>query len=401
MRIAYVSADLGVPVFGRKGCSIHVQEVVRAFRAQGVCVELFTRRPEGDPPPGLETIRVHTLPTISAADHALREQMALASNSGIRALLEQHGPFDLVYERYSLWSFAAMEYAQAWGIPGLLEVNAPLIAEQAEHRTLVDRAAAERVAERVFAAATALIAVSAEVAAYLEQYSITRRRIHIVPNGVDPNRFPANLAPSCPGPPGAFTVGFVGTLKPWHGLTTLIEAFALLRRDTANARLLIVGDGPERSHLEAELSRRGLSEAALLTGAVAPHQVPGLLASMDVAGAPYPKLANFYFSPLKVYEYMAAGLPIVASRIGQLAELLRHEETGLLCPPGDAPALAAALERLRRDAALRKRLGTAARATILQKHTWAAVARRILNLVDPKAAPSLTASGRTGAECAT
>jgi glycosyltransferase involved in cell wall biosynthesis len=395
MRIAYVCADLGVPVFGRKGCSIHVQEVVRALSEQGATVELFARRLEGEPPPGLETVCTHELPAVPRVDPAIREQMALAANDDVHALLEREGLFDLVYERYSLWSFAAMEYARDSGTPGLLEVNAPLIFEQAEHRTLVDRIAAELVAERVFGAATALLAVSAEVAAYLQQSRATRGRIHVVPNGVDPNRFPPNLTPICHGPPGSFTVGFVGTLKPWHGLTTLVEAFALLQRDSTNARLLVVGDGPERSRLEADLAQRGLRDSALFTGAVAPHMVPGLLASMDVAVAPYPKLTNFYFSPLKVYEYMAAGLPIVASRVGQLVELLRHEETGLLYPPGDAPALAAALQRLRTDGALRKRLGSAARAIAFQKHTWAAVARRIIGLAQRNSAAPLTVVNST------
>jgi glycosyltransferase involved in cell wall biosynthesis len=391
MRIAYVCADRGVPVFGRKGCSIHVQEVVRALSAQGAKVELFAMRAEGDPPPGLETVPLHQLPALPQGDYALREQAALAANDDVRALLEREGPFDLVYERYSLWSFAAMEYARASRTPGLLEVNAPLIAEQAEHRILVDRAGAERAAKRVFRAATHLLAVSAEVAAYLEQFPAARGRVHIVSNGVDPNRFRAELTPSCPGPPGAFTIGFVGTLKPWHGLGTLVEAFALLYRGGSDLRLLIVGDGPERSRLEADLSAHGLREFAKLTGSVDSNQVPGLVASMDVAVAPYPKLANFYFSPLKVYEYMAAGLPIVASRVGQLADLLRHEETGLLCPPGDAPALAAALERLRGDTGLRHRLGKAARTTAFRKHTWAAVAQRILSLAHRESAALLTA----------
>src|SRR5262249_41264627 len=195
MRIAYVCADLGVPVFGRKGCSIHVQEIVRALSEQGARVELFARRLDGDPPPGLERIRIHALPAVPRTDPAVREQMALAANSEMHGLLEKAGPFELVYERYSLWSFAAMEYARDSGTPGFLEVNAPLISEQAEHRTLVDRFAAERVAKRVFGAAAALLAVSTEVAAYLEQYPGTRRRIHIVPNGVDPNRFPERLVP--------------------------------------------------------------------------------------------------------------------------------------------------------------------------------------------------------------
>jgi glycosyltransferase involved in cell wall biosynthesis len=147
--------------------------------------------------------------------------------------------------------------------------------------------------------------------------------------------------------------------------------------------------------LEADLRARGLRELAHFTGAVDPDQVPGLLASMDVAVAPYPRLANFYFSPLKVYEYMAAGLPVVAGRIGQLAEILDHEQTGLLCPPGDAQALAEALDRLRHDAVLRRRLGRAAQATVLRKHTWAAVARRILGLVDRMPEPSFATVSST------
>ena len=79
------------------------------------------------------------------------------------------------------------------------------------------------------------------------------------------------------------------------------------------------------------------------TNAVAPEAVPGLLASIDAAVAPYPALGHFYFSPLKVYEYMAAGRAIVASRAGQLEELLEDGAHALLCPPGDAAALAEAL----------------------------------------------------------
>src|SRR5262249_52500974 len=159
---------------------------------------------------------------------------------------------------------------------------------------------------------------------------------------------------------GIFTVGFVGTLKAWHGLSILVNAFDALHKQHFATRLLIVGDGPEREKLASDLAQRGLVKAAEFTGAVAPGEIPGLLASMDVAFAPYPPLANFYFSPLKVYEYMAAGLPVVASRLGQLQSLIEPEVDGLLVPPGDSAALAAALERLLKDSALRARLGRSA-----------------------------------------
>src|SRR5262249_29411154 len=147
------------------------------------------------------------------------------------------------------------------------------------------------------------------------------------------------------------------------------EAFAQLVANHTGARLLIVGDGPERGSLADRSTDLGLVDEVVFTGAVSPSEVPAFLASMDVALAPYPNLARFYFSPLKVYEYMAAGLPVVASCIGQLEELIEPGVNGLLVPPGDAKALQAALQTLRTDAGLCRRLGDAARAKVLHKHT--------------------------------
>jgi len=273
-----------------------------------------------------------------------------------------------------------MEYARASGTPGLLEVNAPLIDEQAEHRGLVDRAGAERVTERALSAAMALVAVSDEVAEYLASFPAARGKVYVVPNGVNPERFPPDLKPSLPAAPGTFTVGFAGSMKPWHGLGTLLEAFARLHEGNPDSRLLLVGDGAGREPIAADASSRGLGAAVHFTGAVPPGDVPGLLASMDVGVAPYPNSANFYFSPLKVYEYMAAARPVVASQVGQLEKLIEPEVTGLLVPPGDVAALAAALERIRREPELGLRLGQAARAEVLRNHTWDGAVRRILEI---------------------
>ncbi len=379
-RVAYVSADLGVPIFGRKGCSIHAQEVLRALLRRGAEVDLFTTSGDDEPPEDLASIRLHPLPRPAAGDPAAREQASLTGNVSLRTALERAGRFDLVYERYSLWSYAGMEFARRANVPGLLEVNAPLIEEQAEYRVLVDRVGAERVAERAFGAATALLAVSDEVAAHLEWFPATRGKVSVVANGVRPERFPENLKPALPARPGVFTVGFVGSLKAWHGLSVLVEAFALLHERLADTRLLVVGDGPERGRMAAELAGHGLQAVSYFTGAVPAEAVPALLASMHAAVAPYPKLEKFYFSPLKVLEYMAAGLPVVASRIGQLENLIVPEATGLLVPPEDANALADALERLQADRALRSRLGRAARAAVQRKHTWDGVAQRIFQL---------------------
>jgi glycosyltransferase involved in cell wall biosynthesis len=378
MRLAYICADPGVPVFGRKEASLHVQEVIRALLRRGAQVELFATCLGGQTPLGLAEIPIHALPKLGQVELVQREQLVLAANDGLLAALKRAGHFDLVYERYSLWSFAGMEYAHDMGTPGLLEVNSPLIEEQARHRGLIDHAIAERVAERVFGAATALLAVSESIAAYLRSYPAAWGRIHVVPNGVDPSRFSAGLTPAYPRSPETFTIGFVGSLKPWHGLDILVEAFATLCKRDPGMRLLVIGDGPQRGYLEANLVTRGLAGAAHLPGAVDPAEVPAWLASMDVAVAPDPDLDHFYFFPLKVHEYMASGVPVVASRIGQITNLIEHDVTGLLYSPGNPAALVAALERLRAEPDLRLRLGRAARATVMRHHTWDAVARRIL-----------------------
>jgi glycosyltransferase involved in cell wall biosynthesis len=380
MRIAYVCADPGVPVFGRKGCSVHVQEMLRALQGHGAGVDVFAARVDESPPSGLESLQVHQLTPVGDGDPPSHAVATAALNDELAALLDRAGPYDVVYERYSLWSFAGMEHAAAAGVPGLLEVNAPLIEEQAAYRGLRDAGGADRVAARAFRAASVLLAVSAEVAAWLERRGAAGSRVHVIPNGVDAERFRPDVPPAAPGPPGSFTVGFVGSMKPWHGLDVLAEAFARLHQRAPDARLLLVGDGPARVAVCADLSARGLAGVVHCTEAVAPHEVPGLLTSVDAAVAPYPQATGFYFSPLKVYEYLAAGRAVVASRVGQLETVIRHEVNGLLCPPGDAGALAAALERLRREPALRARLGRAARATMLRKHTWDAVAARVLEL---------------------
>jgi glycosyltransferase involved in cell wall biosynthesis len=384
MRIAYICADRGVPVFGHKGCSIHVQEVVRALRNLGAHVEVFTPRGDGAPPAGLESLVVHRLPFMPHDVRSVREKQALAANRDLRAALGRTGPFDAIYERYSLWSFAGMETAHAQQIPALLEVNAPLVEEQAEHRGLVHRRAAERIAERVFGGATAMLAVSREVAGYLGRFPAAQGRVHVIPNGVDPTRFLPHRQVRSSRRSETFLVGFVGSLKRWHGLPILIDAFATLYARVQHARLLIMGDGPERAALENDVAARRLSGAVDFTGAAPPQAVATFLAALDVAVAPYPNLPHFYFSPLKVYEYMAAGCAIVASRVGQLQELLQDEANALLCPPGDATSLAAILLRLEKDPALRARLGRAARAAVLHNHTWEQVARRILHLAQAK-----------------
>ncbi len=396
MRIAYICMDPGIPVFGQKGASIHVQEVMRALQRRGATVELFTMRLGGEAPADLRQVVVHQLPALpKGLTTAERETAALAANPRLAEALQVANaagtPFAMIYERYSLWSDGAMGFARHHGIPALLEVNAPLIEEQQQHRGLVDQAAAAAVARRAFGAADQIIAVSDGVADYLNQFAEAAGKVQVIPNGVDIERFSPTTSPHLPFDAAAFTIGFVGSLKAWHGLEVLVEAFALVHDLAPESRLLIVGDGPMRAELEAGLATRHLLAAVHFTGAVNHDEIGRWLTAMDVAVVPYPQLENFYFSPLKLYEYMAAGRAVVASAIGQITNLVDHEQNGLLCAPGDSRALASSLLRLRNDSSLRTRLGNAAHATIRAHHTWDAVAAQLLQLAHLPA-PALIAA---------
>ena len=371
MRIAYVSADSGVPVFGRKGCSVHVRAVVEALEREGAEVHIVTSR-LGGAVPIERASRVHTLPSDVPATPAEHD-----FNQSVSDALAALGPLDMVYERYSLWSHAGMTFARARGIPGILEVNAPLIDEHAAHRGPVDRVKATQVARRVWDAASTILAVSDGVASYLTSQGVARDRIVVTRNGVDVDRFGPHVVPHRPRNGDCFTIGFVGSLKSWHGLDAFIDAFAQVARRVP-AHLMIIGDGPARQAVATRVDELGLETMVEFVGAVDAGEIPGWLASMDAAVAPYPPMTDFYFSPLKVYEYLAAGLPVVASRIGELATLIQHGETGMLCEPGDHRAFADALVQLARDPALRRRMGAAARAQVSASHTWRAVARTIL-----------------------
>jgi Glycosyl transferase 4-like domain len=158
MRIAYVCADAGVPVFGTKGSSVHVQEMLGALLRTGAQIDLFATRFDAELPAALAAVRVHALPRPPKGPEA-REAACIAANADLERLLLAAGPFNLIYERYSLWSHAALDVARQTGVPFLLEVNAPLIEEQSEHRKLLRRADAEATMRKLFGHASAVLVV--------------------------------------------------------------------------------------------------------------------------------------------------------------------------------------------------------------------------------------------------
>ena len=396
LRVAYICADRGVPVSGRGGSSTHVREFASGLVGRGVPVTLLA----ACPPDGLGRDQAPCPVVDLSSDpllHDLRGRIArqlrtnghestraaeiyslMLNQTLLQELTKLRPQIDVVYERHSLWSFAGLQFARREGVPYFLEVNAPLTDQQQAYRDLDLRETAQGIEQLVFPAADRVILTSPALSTYARARGASQRRMRVIPCGVSRGFFPES------GRAGTrdereFVLGFVGSLKPWHGVGILLEAFQLLSQLSPSYRLLLVGDGPLLPYVKDFCRRHRLSPLVTLAGSVDHDRVPEYLARIDVGAAPYPALPSFYFSPLKIWEYAAGGVPIVASASGDLPRLFPHKSAALLHPPGSVRKIVKHVERLRQDRDLARRLARRAR-RIARLHTWDRLAGRFESL---------------------
>ena len=405
MKILYICTDPGVDLSGQSGGSIHIRSFVRAMAGLGHEVVVVCSSVSNGS--GLERkLRAAVRPAPLASWNLALARCMQGGNSLIGRTAREHPDLvrilhnftfagiasavardllpDFIYERSSLWGWVGGRLAKARAIPHVLEVNAPLAWEQERYRSLSFPALARCVERLVWRQADLVVAVSEPLRRFLEEARVGAKRIRILPNAVDTSLFRSDVTGEQTRRrhhlEGRFVIGFAGSLKPWHGVEWLLAAFQELRQDDPAAHVLIVGDGPQRQTLEEQARKRGLRDAVTFTGAVDHASMPGYLAAMDVAVAPYPALDDFYYSPLKLFEYMAAGRAVVASRVGQIAHILADGETGLLCEPENPASVVRCIRRLRHDATLREELGRRAR-EVSGMYTWSQNTQRVISWV--------------------
>ena len=417
MKILYLCLDRGIPVLETKGAAVHVRSMVAALQRAGHEVTLVAQRLTSGDGTGAEVdVRVRAVAvddTIRTAVARLREVDAFVQGSTgivneVRRLLYngtvvetllpelERDPPDAIYERLSLLGTAGAELARRLHVPHLVEANAPLAVESAAYRRLQLADLARRVERQVLVGATAVLAVSRSVRDHAIALGADPGRVHVVPNGIDadlfvPRAHDPHARRSLGAQPGEVLLGFVGGLRPWHGVEVLPDLLARLITKGAPVRLVIAGDGPLSKTLRDAFTARGLAAHVRFTGSIAHDEIAALVSQLDIALAPYPPLDHaFYFSPLKLFEYMGAGTAVVAARIGQIEEVVQDGVTGLLYPPGDFDALEACCRRAIDDAELRLAMGRAAAEHVHASYTWDHNARRVAGL-------AATAGGETDA----
>jgi glycosyltransferase involved in cell wall biosynthesis len=406
VNVLYLCADWGIPVKGFKGASVHVREFVNALSRAGHRVLLLcANRGTGNPDPDatlIEFAPVRSEETRGRAAARLglvlapgdvaacREMDKVAYNSeftarALQAVRERGFRPDAVYERYALFSTAGGATARALGVPYILEVNAPLIEEEGRHRLLRLTALAAELQSKAFREADRLITVSSALKQYLQSQGVPASRVSCLANGVDTQRFHPDIDPQRIRERYVFgsrpVIGFVGSLKRWHGMDFLLDVAGGLRQAQVEYRALIVGEGPLLEHTRERIRNEALGVHVLLAGKVPHEEVPRYLAAMDLTVAPYAAEQGFYFSPLKVVESLAVGRPVVAPRLGQLAELIEHGVTGLLYNPGDLGACVASVSRLLTDPARRLEMGAEARRQAMASMSWDSVVQRAVEIM--------------------
>ncbi len=218
--------------------------------------------------------------------------------------------------------------------------------------------------------AAAVITLTPRLAALLGDDGVAPERVHVISSGVTAAEFAGPFADPVPELPRP-RVMYLGRLEGEKDVATLVRALAQLER--TDARLMLVGDGAERPHLEALARTLGVSDRVHLAGFVAHEEVPAFLAHADVLVLP----SRFEELGSALLEGMHMGVPIVASDTGGITRAVGHDEAGLLVAPGDVAGFARALNRVLGDPELAARLGAEGRRRT-QAADWDALAGRVL-----------------------
>lgn len=382
-RVVYLRATPG-PGTQAGGAASHIKGVVEALTKLGAEVEIISN----DAIAGFDAAKYSFTiipPETSGATRALFDiHNNLVFTRAAVPLVERAQP-DFIYQRYARFSWAGVVAAQRTQRPLFLEYNGSevWVGRHWDHVGSLDLL--ERYERLNLEAAARIFVVSDVERQNLEARGVPAAKIVVNPNGVDVDSFRPGIggveARRELGIDEAEVVaGFVGTFGPWHGVVQLAEAIKRIP-STKSVRFLLVGSGSLYGDVERLLQAEAASGRVIFTGAVAHDRVPHLLDACDILVSPHIPLADgsdFFGSPTKVFEYMAMGKGIVASRLGQIGEVLHDEETALLVEPGNVNELAAAIVRLveRRD--LRERLGQNSREAAVQNHTWTRNAERVL-----------------------
>jgi glycosyltransferase involved in cell wall biosynthesis len=370
---------------------VHILEIVRALRAQNHQVEFASLvDPEAAPatPDSRAPSGLHRLLSKLKSNIYIYDLLQLAYNVyAVPKIIRHSKRFSAqgIYERHALFNVAGVVAARLLKLPVVVEVNSPLAMEQSRDNKIGFKWLGLKLETWCLNQATQVLAVTTPLKDILVDMGVQAERITVMPNGIDPAHFSSHAQPNAQlaqhlGLQNRVVVGFVGWFREWHGIDKLVSSVAQAAAQNPALALLLIGDGPARPVLEAQIKALGVADRVKITGAVPHTKIPDYLGLVDIAAQP---AANEYCCPMKVIEYMGMGKAIIAPNQPNLSELISDGIDGLLFQPGNVDDLTRAVARLGQDADMRKRLGAAASAAIETRGLlWSSNAARVVKMLE-------------------
>ncbi|MEW6378723.1 MAG: glycosyltransferase family 4 protein [bacterium] len=388
---------------GQGAEGVHIRGMAGGFKNCGYQVDIIG-------PPGIDPFAVSVKPETASANNGSHgsllnrfwhmvskntpqvafEIMELGYNvyayKSLRKMLSLY-KYDFLYERYALNNFASTFLAQRYGIPLVLEVNDATVIERSRPCALKEMA--RSIERKVFEKANLLITITHHFKQLiLDQYrQIPEEKILVLPNAIDPQRFEIppskKLRKEYLGIQARYVIGCVGAFVYWHGLDFLLQSVHDLLEEM-DIHVLLVGDGPVRKDLEKLINVLNIQNRVTITGFVDYQDVPRYIELFDIglmAGS------NMHGSPMKIFEYMALGVPPIAADYPPLREIIRDGEDGSLFPPNDTVSLRMKIRELLDDGKMRNRMGRRAKEKVMNQFTWLGNAEKLLQKLGKVKAP--------------
>ncbi len=378
---------------GRSSQAMHIRSLVEALQADGHEVTILS-------PPGVDPLKAAGLmPFLRRADRADGFQRVWKYISCecpqfafeiFELLYNLFLPFRLLpalwrepdaalYERHAYFMFMGVLLGKWLGRPVVLEVNE--LAGFKRARGLIMERLARRIDAWVFSRADHILCVSSVLADEVRRHGASAERVHVLPNAIDPDRFRSSGSGQSIrarlGLQSSIVIGHVGLFYLWDRLDMLIQAVKNIRDQRREVKVLLVGDGPEMENLKDAACRLDMQNAVVFAGPVPRDDVPAYIDAMDICVLPD---SNAFGSPIALFEFMAMGKPCIAPDLGPMRDVIDDGVTGIMFPHSDYDALEKALLRFVEDSALRIQVGARAKRTVLERHTWSANARFVVQL---------------------
>jgi len=382
MKILYHHRTLGD---GAEG--IHIEEMVNAFRKLGHEVKIVS--PIGDQtnvntPKVAAFIRIkHLIPKF------FYEIPEVAYNLYGYHLLQKAITFfkpDFIYDRYITFNASSILAGKRYKIPVILEVNSPLAMERIQQKDekLYLKRLASNFERWICANSDKTVVVSTPLKDYLVSVGVPGSKVVVMPNGVNLRKFKPmeknrKLMRQLNIHENNIVIGFVGILRPWHGIDLLLKTFYNVTKKIDNIYLLIVGEGPIKDEIEEQIRGYGLTKKVAVTGRVPHGKVPDYISLFDIAVSPK---ATFYASPMKILEYMAQEKAVIAPRMRNIEDIILDEKDGILFEPDNATSLQNAILKFLHDPQLRSSLEKAARSKIEGYYKWEDNAQKVIDLIE-------------------